>query len=54
MEAEYQKLKSLVTVPYLPPLRLLEDLPVYTLVLDLDETLIHLECDEDGDNDGED
>jgi len=26
---------------------------VYTLVLDLDETLIHLECEEEGDNDGE-
>jgi len=54
MEVEYQKLKALVTIPYLPPLRLLEDLPVYTLVLDLDETLIHLECDEDADKDGDD
>jgi CTD small phosphatase-like protein 2 len=34
-------------------LRQLDDKPVFTLVLDLDETLIHLECDEDA-NDDED
>ena len=49
-EEEYLKLKALVTIPYLPPLEPSISLkPVYTLVLDLDETLIHLECDEEGD-----
>ena len=45
-------LKELVTLPYLPKL---ENVPkfcesidkVYTLVLDLDETLIHFEIDEE-------
>lgn len=53
MEIEFQKLKALVTIPYLPPLlsSIVNSRPVYTLVLDLDETLIHLECDEEGDED---
>jgi hypothetical protein len=43
-ELELQKLKAEVTIPYLPPfLHNLSGEPVYTLVLDLDETLIHLE-----------
>lgn len=46
-EQEFQRLKSLVTIPYLPPVIAMEDRPVYTLVLDLDETLIHLECDDE-------
>lgn len=57
MELEYQRLKALVTIPYLPTLRQLDDKPIYTLVLDLDETLIHLECDEEeeeGDENNED
>ena len=50
-EIEFQRLKSLVNIPYLPSvLRSLDSRPVYTLVLDLDETLIHLECDEEGEN----
>ena len=53
MDHEFQRLKSLVVIPYLPPIPnfLLNSQPIYTLVLDLDETLIHLECD---DEDGED
>ena len=52
-----------MTIPYLPPLSDMskEELPkrcknledVYTLVLDLDETLIHFEIDEDVDPDDE-
>ena len=46
-------MKTLVRLPYLPP-NFGEK--AYTLVLDLDETLIHLECDEEGEdgNDHED
>jgi len=45
-------LKDLVTLPYLPPIGKLpkycESIEnVYTLVLDLDETLIHFEIDEE-------
>ena len=47
MEIEFQRLKALVSIPYLPILRALDEKPVYTLVLDLDETLIHLECEEE-------
>lgn len=39
-----------MTIPYLPPIEkelIDEGDLVYTLVLDLDETLIHYECDED-------
>ena len=51
IDAEYRRLRKLVRVPYLPPLsqtelsrlpakaKCMED--VYTLVLDLDETLVH-------------
>lgn len=46
-EIEFQRLKALVTIPYLPPN--LFSTRSYTLVLDLDETLIHLECDDDED-----
>ena len=41
-----------MTIPYLPPIdtELIDESEVYTLVLDLDETLIHYECDDaDGD-----
>lgn len=37
----------MVKIPYLPPLSESEKNSVYTLVLDLDETLIHFECDEE-------
>ena len=49
LDLEFQRLKALVTIPYLPPIPkfILSQAPVYTLVLDLDETLIHLECDEE-------
>lgn len=59
IDAEYRRLRKLVREPYLPPLsqtelsrlptraKCIED--VYTLVLDLDETLIHFEMDEDVD-----
>ena len=46
------RLRDLVTTPYLPPIdtEMIDESEVYTLVLDLDETLIHYECDEiDGD-----
>jgi predicted HAD superfamily phosphohydrolase YqeG len=36
-----------VKIPYLPPLDDWEMNKTYTLVLDLDETLIHFESDED-------
>lgn len=54
LEQEFQRLKSLVVIPYLPPIPqfLLSSQPIYTLVLDLDETLIHLECDDEEDEDG--
>lgn len=41
-----------MTIPYLPPIdkAIISEEEVYTLVLDLDETLIHYECDDvDGD-----
>ena len=52
IDREYKLLREQVTIPYIPSL---EKLPkfcesldkVYTLVLDLDETLIHFEIDED-------
>jgi TFIIF-interacting CTD phosphatase-like protein len=52
-------LREQVTYPYLPPLNQMQKLPkyasniseVYTLVLDLDETLIHFEIDESADDD---
>lgn len=37
----------MVQIPYLPPLSAIEYEKTYTLVLDLDETLIHFECDEE-------
>ncbi len=43
---ENERLRSMVKIPYLPPLPE-SSMNVYTLVLDLDETLIHFECDED-------
>ena len=50
-EDEYQKMKALVKVPYLPPLQnKTAFVHTYTLVLDLDETLIHLESDEDAED----
>ena len=52
IEAELAILRAQVTIPYLPPIdtTLIDESEVYTLVLDLDETLIHYECDdEDGD-----
>ena len=45
-------LRQQVTIPYLPPIdtSMIDESEVYTLVLDLDETLIHYECDDtDGD-----
>ena len=55
-EIEFQRLKALVSIPYLPPSDTIPSLlpngaALYTLVLDLDETLIHLECDEEGGDD---
>jgi hypothetical protein len=42
---ELSKLRSQVQIPYLKPLpKSLEDVKLYTLVLDLDETLIHFEA----------
>ena len=61
IDAEYAKLKALVTFPLLPPLTTSSyKLPkkakggIYTLVLDLDETLIHFEIDPDVDANFED
>ena len=45
IEKEYLELKKNVKIPYLEPLN--PDDERYTLVLDLDETLIHFEIDED-------
>ena len=52
IDREFRELRELVTIPYLPPLSEGQKLPKkalepYTLVLDLDETLIHFEVDED-------
>ena len=52
IDKEFRELRELVTIPYLPPLSEGHKLPrkalePYTLVLDLDETLIHFEVDED-------
>jgi TFIIF-interacting CTD phosphatase-like protein len=45
----------LVTIPYLPPLVYqIKENPVFTLVLDLDETLIHLECEDEDQEEHED
>ena len=41
MEIELQILRKSVTIPFLAPLE--DDSDIYTLVLDLDETLIHFE-----------
>ena len=49
IDAQLKLLRSQVTIPYLPPLSE-EDQAygnVYTLVLDLDETLIHFDQDDD-------
>ena len=63
IDREYRELRELVTIPYLPPLSDMnrDQLPkraknldeIYTLVLDLDETLIHFEIDEDVPDDEE-
>ena len=50
IDAELDQLRQKVTIPYLPPIEkelIDEGDLVYTLVLDLDETLIHYECDEE-------
>jgi TFIIF-interacting CTD phosphatase-like protein len=52
IDAEFKLLRALVTIPYLPAITSLPKFcesidKVYTLVLDLDETLIHFELDED-------
>lgn len=51
-ELELEALKAEVTVPYLAPLpACMQNVKMYTLVLDLDETLIHFqsgEADEEG------
>ncbi len=52
IDAELAELRKNVTIPYLPPIdtAIISEEEVYTLVLDLDETLIHYECnDADGD-----
>lgn len=59
IDLEYRQLREQVTYPYLPPLNKMQKLPkyakniseVYTLVLDLDETLIHFEIDDNADED---
>ena len=42
-------LRKQVKIPYLTPIdtEIIDESEVYTLVLDLDETLIHYECDDD-------
>lgn len=50
IDLEYTQLRNLVTFPYLPPITTQPKYSykeVYTLVLDLDETLIHFEIDEE-------
>ena len=52
IDRELAILRQAVTIPYLPPIdtEMIDESEVYTLVLDLDETLIHYECDDqDGD-----
>ena len=52
IDAELALLRQQVSIPYLPPIdpTVIDETEVYTLVLDLDETLIHYECDDaDGD-----
>ena len=49
-EEEYQMLKAQVKIPYLPDIKKGFE---YTLVLDLDETLIHFDCEEEGEEDEE-
>ena len=52
IDVELAELRQKVTIPYLPPIdtAIISEEEVYTLVLDLDETLIHYECDDaDGD-----
>ena len=52
IDRELAILRQQVTIPYLPPIdtNMIDESEVYTLVLDLDETLIHYECDDtDGD-----
>lgn len=52
IDAELALLRQQVSIPYLPPIdpAIISEEEVYTLVLDLDETLIHYECDDvDGD-----
>ena len=43
IDAELAELRKNVTIPYLPPIdtAIISEEEVYTLVLDLDETLIH-------------
>lgn len=61
IDAEWRMLREQVKYPYLPPLTSLKKLPkfakdisqVYTLVLDLDETLIHFDIDEGADDEEE-
>ena len=52
IDAELAILRQQVQIPYLDPIDtdMIDETDVYTLVLDLDETLIHYECDDtDGD-----
>eukprot|EP00347_Sterkiella_histriomuscorum_P016243 403353940 len=46
-DEENARLRQQVKIPYLTPLEKNEYNRTYTLVLDLDETLIHFECDEE-------
>ena len=48
-EEEQLRLRSLVKIPYLPPINKQKR---YTLVLDLDETLIHFDCEEEEEDNG--
>lgn len=52
IDVELALLRQKVSIPYLSPIdtSIIDESEVYTLVLDLDETLIHYECDDtDGD-----